>query len=272
MKLKDIQKFIQIYLKILNKNMKNNKLITVITVVKNSEKTIEKCINSVINQSHKNFEYIIIDGDSNDSTNTIINKYKDKINIHINEKDMGIWDAMNKGLKLANGEIVGFLNADDFYYPNALQLVNSYFFDNKIDFLFGSVQKYKLMYGFKPWKIKWSFGFYTSHSVGFFIKTEEHRKIGEYNPKYLSADLSFFYRMIINFKLKGMASKKNEIFGEFLKGGFSSKINYFDHLLDLNQIRIDNNQNFLLVYLLFIIKILKKPIKFFKSCLPKIND
>ena len=54
--------------------------------------------------------------------------------------------------------------------------------------------------------------------------------------------------MIINFKLKGMASKKNEIFGEFLKGGFSSKINYFDHLHDLNQIRIDNNQNFLLVF------------------------
>ena len=74
MKLKSIQKFIQIYLKKLNRNMKNNKLITIITVVKNSETTIEKCINSVINQSHKNFEYIIIDGDSNDSTKTIINK------------------------------------------------------------------------------------------------------------------------------------------------------------------------------------------------------
>ena len=251
----------------MNKHMLNNKLITVITVVKNSEKTIERCINSVIDQTYQNYEYIIIDGNSSDSTSMIINKYEDKINIHITENDMGIWDAMNKGLKLANGEIVGFLNADDFYYPNALELVNKYFFDNKIDFLFGSVKKYKLMHGFKPWKIKWSFGFYTSHSVGFFIKTKEHKKIGAYNTKYLSADLSFFYKMIINFKLKGMASKKNEIFGEFLKGGFSSKINYFDHLLDLNQIRIDNNQNVLLVYLLFIIKVLKKPIKFFKSFL-----
>ena len=246
--------------------------ISIVTVVKNSEKTIEKTIKSVVGQTYKNYQYIVIDGGSTDNTMRILERYRSKIDILISNKDNGIWDAMNKGLKLANGEIVGFLNADDFYYPNALQLVNSYFFDNKIDFLFGSVQKYKLMHGFKPWKIKWSFGFYTSHSVGFFIKTEEHRKIGEYNSEYLSADLSFFYRMIINFKLKGMASKKNEIFGEFLKGGFSSKINYFDHLLDLNQIRIDNNQNFILVYLLFIIKILKKPIKFFKSCLQKIND
>ena len=246
--------------------------ISIVTVVKNSEKTIEKTIKSVVGQTYKNYQYIVMDGGSTDNTMRILERYRSKIDILISNKDNGIWDAMNKGLKLANGEIVGFLNADDFYYPNALQLVNRYFFDNKIDFLFGSVQKYKLMHGFKPWKIKWSFGFYTSHSVGFFIKTKEHRKIGEYNLNYLSADLFFFYKMIINFKLKGMASKKNEIFGEFLKGGFSSKVNYCDHLLDLNQIRIDNNQNFILVYLLFIIKILKKPIKFFKSCLQKINN
>ena len=245
--------------------MKNNKLITIITVVKNSEKTIEKCINSVINQSHKNFEYIIIDGDSNDSTNTIINKYKNKINIHITEKDMGIWDAMNKGLKLANGEIIGFLNADDFYYSNTLKTVNRYFQKNKIDFLFGSVFKYKLLTGFKPWMIKWSFGFYTSHSVGFFIKKTKHKLVGKYNSKYLSAALNFFYKMINKYKLKGMATKRNEIFGKFNKGGFSSQVNYIDHLIDLNKIRIDNNQNIFFVYIIFLIKIIKKPIKFLKA-------
>ena len=255
----------------MNKHMLNNKLITVITVVKNSEKTIERCINSVIDQTYQNYEYIIIDGNSSDSTSMIINKYEDKINIHITENDMGIWDAMNKGLKLANGEIVGFLNADDFYYPNALELVNKYFTHNDIDFLFGTVKKYKLMHGFRPWMIKWSFGFYTSHSIGFFIKTKEHRKIGNYNKKYLSADLDFFYKMILKFKLKGMATNKNEIFGEFAKGGFSSKINYYDHLKDLNQIRINNNQNFLIVYLLFLVKILKKPIKFINSIMYKIT-
>ena len=180
-----------------------NNLITIITVVKDNEKTIEKCIKSILSQTYQNLEYIVINENSNESTNEILDKYKNNIDILINEKDAGIWSAMNKGLNL--------------------------------------------------------------------IKTEDHKKIGNYNLKYLSADLDFFYRMIVNFKLTGIATKKDEVFGEFLKGGYSSKINYFDHLIDLNQIRINNNQNVLLVYLLFFFKILKKPIKFFKSLLQKIR-
>ena len=71
--------------------------------------------------------------------------------------------------------------------------------------------------------------------------------------------------MIKKFKLNGISSKKNEIFGKFEKGGFSSKVNYIDHLKDLNQIRLNNNQNIFFVYFLFLIKILKKPIKFTKA-------
>ena len=71
--------------------------------------------------------------------------------------------------------------------------------------------------------------------------------------------------MIVNFNLRGMSTKKNEILGEFSKGGFSSKINYIVHLNDLNQIRIDNNQGKFFVYFLYFIKILKKPIKFLKA-------
>ena len=242
-------------------NLKNN-LITIITVVKNSEQTIEKCIQSVLNQKYDNIEYIIIDGGSTDKTAEIIKKYQKKINKIIVEPDKGIWDAMNKGLNLATGSIIGFLNADDHFFSNSLEIVNRYFQGNSIDFLFGSVMKYKLMHGFRPSIIKWSFGFYTSHSVGFFIKADQHRKVGNYNTKYLSADLDFFYKMIVNYKMKGMATKSNEILGEFAKGGFSSKINYVDHLIDLNKIRIDNNQNKFFVYLIFFIKIIKKPIKF----------
>ena len=121
------------------------------------------------------------------------------------------------------------------------------------------------MHGFSPWKIKYSFGFYTSHSVGFFIDLNQHKKIGFYNLKYLSADLDLFYKMIVKYKMKGISSKEKEIFGEFSRGGFSSKVNYMDHLVDLNQIRIDNGQNKFFVYILFLIKILKKPLKFFKS-------
>jgi|TARA_B110000438_G_scaffold299974_1_gene351286 glycosyltransferase involved in cell wall biosynthesis len=242
-----------------------NSKFSIITVTLNSEATIEKCIQSVINQNYQNCEYIIIDGGSNDNTLNIINKYKDKISVLISEKDNGIWDAMNKGINIATGDIIGFLNSDDFYYSNVFTTANKYFLNHNIDFLFGSVQKYKLMYGYQPWKIKWSFGFYTSHSIGFFIKTQKHKDVGLYNTKYLSADLDFFYKLINNFKMKGIATRKDEIFGKFNSGGFSSKVNYIDHLIDLNKIRIGNNQNILFVYFLFLIKILKKPLKFFKS-------
>ncbi len=244
--------------------MEKNK-ISIITVVKNSSNTIEKTIKSVLAQEYRNLEYIIIDGGSTDGTLEIIKGYKKNISIFLTEKDNGIWDAMNKGIKLANGDLVGFLNSGDIYYPNTLETVNHYFIKNKIDFLFGSVEKYKLMHGYKPWKLSWSFGFYTSHSVGFFIKKDKHRMVGFYDQKFLSADLNFFYKMIKKYKLNGISSKKNEIFGKFEKGGFSSKVNYIDHLKDLNQIRLNNNQNIFFVYFLFFIKILKKPIKFTKA-------
>jgi len=250
--------------------MNNEKLISIITVVKNGEQNIKKCIESVLSQKYKNVEYIIIDGNSSDNTMSIINKFRNKISVVLSESDKGIWDAMNKGIKLAKGDIIGFLNSDDFYYENSLQIVNSYFTKYDIDFLFGTVKKYKLMHGFNPNIIKWSFGFYTSHSVGFFIKTEKHNKVGFYNTKYLSADLDFFYKMIVNFHLKGMATKKDEVLGEFIHGGFSSKVNYIDHLKDLNQIRIDNSQNIFFVYFLYLFKILKKPIKFINSLKEKL--
>ena len=154
--------------------MEKNK-ISIITVVKNSSNTIEKTIKSVLAQEYKNLEYIIIDGGSTDGTLEIIKEYKKNISIFLTEKDNGIWDAMNKGIKLANGDLVGFINSGDIYYSNALETVNHYFVENKIDFLFGSVEKYKLMYGYQPWKLSWSFGFYTSHSVGFFIKTDKDK-------------------------------------------------------------------------------------------------
>ena len=249
--------------------MNKEKLISIITVVKDGEDTIEKCINSVLNQNYKNIEYIIIDGNSSDNTMSIINKYKEKISLVLSENDKGIWDAMNKGIKLAKGEIIGFLNCDDFYYENSFKTVNNYFNNFDIDFLFGTVKKYKIIHGFNPNIIKWSFGFYTSHSVGFFIKTKEHKKVGFYNSNYLSADLDFFYKMITNFNLNGLPTKKNEILGEFKKGGFSSKVNYIDHLKDLNKIRIDNNQSKFFVMFLYLIKIVKKPIKFLNAYIKK---
>lgn len=91
--------------------------VSVITVCYNSANTIEKTIKSVISQDYGDIEYIIIDGGSNDGTLDIIDKYKDKISILISEPDKGIYDAMNKGIRIASGEIVGMINSDDWYGP-----------------------------------------------------------------------------------------------------------------------------------------------------------
>ena len=238
--------------------MKNPK-ISIITVVKNNDKDLENCILSVLNQNYKNFEHIIVDGKSTDETINIIKKYNSKIYKWISEKDNGLYDAMNKGIDLATGDIIGILNSDDIFYENALYYVKEYFEKySNIDFLFGTVEKYKLLFGYNPKKIYWSFGFYTTHSVGFFIKQKSQKKLGYYNQKYkYSADYDLFYRMIIKLKMKGMASKKNEIFGKFNRGGLSSKIKFIDYLKESTQIRLDNGQNIIIVYLIFLIRLLK---------------
>ena len=153
-------------------NKKNEPLISVITVVLNNQKYLTKSINSVLKQSYKNFELIIIDGGSTDGTLEILRQNNNKIDFWISEKDKGLYDAMNKGIRLSRGSIISILNSDDFYYQNALKIAVNYFKKyEKIDFLFGSVIKHKLLHGYKPhslrFNIYWSFGFYTSHSIGF---------------------------------------------------------------------------------------------------------
>ena len=161
------------------------KKISIITVTKNSEKYLEKNILSVNNQNYKNYEHIIIDGKSTDRTLQIIKKHRNKIKYFISEIDKGLYDAMNKGIKKCTGDIIGILNSDDVYYKRTLKIVNEYFnkYDN-LDFLFGSVYKHRLLHGYEPQKIKWTFGFYSTHSIGFFIKNDAQKKVGLYNIKY----------------------------------------------------------------------------------------
>ena len=238
--------------------MVKNFKISIITVTKNSEKFLQNNIDSLKNQSYQNFEHIIIDGASTDKTLEIIKNNSHRIAKWVSEPDKGLYYAMNKGLKLCSGDIIGILNSDDKYFTEALSTVNNYFQKNDIDFLFGSVFKHKLMHGFYPKKIYWTFGFYTTHSVGFFIKKKSHDKIGFYNTKYKwSADYDLFYRMIIKNKMKGVATKKNEVFGNFRPGGLSSRIRYIDFLRENNQIRIDNGQNKFLVSIIFVLRMLR---------------
>tara|TARA_B100001093_G_scaffold514696_1_gene589332 strand:+ start:77 stop:913 length:837 start_codon:yes stop_codon:yes gene_type:complete len=246
--------------KIFKKSSKNKPLISIITVVYNNETYLQECFDSVHNQNFQNFEHIVIDGGSTDETLNIVKENTDKIDYWCSKKDRGIYDAFNIGMTLARGDIICFVNSDDkFYSEKTLDYVIEAFKNNKIDFLFGPVKKHwAVLSGYKPWKIHFSWGFYTSHSTGFFIKRESAKKVGFYNLKYkYSSDYDYFYRMIVKHKLKGVGINKNNIFGIFRRGGYSSTIRFIDHFKEEIQIRIDNKQNKLLILIIIIYKSLK---------------
>ena len=114
--------------------------VTVITVVYNGEKYLEECIESVLAQDYSNLEYVLIDGGSTDGTSAILDKYRSQIDTLVSESDKGIYDAMNKGLQSATGEVVGFLNADDFFTtPTAITTIAKALEDSKADCAIGNL-------------------------------------------------------------------------------------------------------------------------------------
>ena len=242
-------------------------LFSIITVVLNGEKYIEETIKSIISQNYKNYEYIVIDGCSTDGTIQIIKKYKKKISKIINEKDKGIYDAFNKGMRIAKGEYICFVNSDDILKKDALEIVKKYINKNpKIDFVFGSVRKHwGVLHGYRPEKIKYSWGFYSSHSTGFYLKRSSANKIGLYNLRYkYHADYDYFYRMIVKKKMKGIATKKSEVVGIFRRGGFSSTIPYRKMFIEELKIRINNGQSIFLVSFIALYKVIKNFVKIIK--------
>ena len=161
---------------------------------------------------------------------------------------------------LARGKYVGIINSDDIYTPRALEIISKYIKSSPDkDFIFGSVKKHwGVLHGYRPEKIKYSWGFYSSHSTGFFIKRDAAKKVGLYNTKYkYHADYDYFYRMIVKNKLNGFSTKKNELIGIFRRGGFSSKIKFRKQFREALMIRYDNNQNLLLIFLIAIYTIFK---------------
>ena len=220
-----------------------NPKISIITAVLNSRSTILRAINSVKGQNYnKNkIEHIIIDGGSNDGTVEIIKKHRKNLKYWHSKKDKGIYDAINIGLKKCTGEIIGILNADDFFYKST----------------FSIVLKKRVYHNFFPEKIWYTFNICPSHSVSFFIKKKTQDKIGKYNSQFkYSADRDLFYR-IIKKNLKGISTKKNEIFGKFSSNGISSRIGFFRTLLEEFKVR-KSNQSFILALLIILMTALNK--------------
>ena len=143
------------------KSLPNKPLITIITVVLNGEKYLQETIDSIKNQTYKNYEFIVIDGGSTDKTLEIIKNNSNLIDYWVSEKDEGLYDAFNKGLNLARGDYIGIINSDDTYENDALHILTKYIAKNtNIDFIFGSVKKHwGILHGYKPEKIHYSWDF-----------------------------------------------------------------------------------------------------------------
>jgi len=237
------------------KSFHDKPLISIITTSLNSSKTIEKTIQSVLNQSYDNIEFIIVDGNSTDGTIDIIKKYEKFIDFWISENDNGIFDGMNKGIKISTGDIIGILNSDDIYTKDALFLVKKYF-EKKIDYLFGSVKKERLLSGFNKKKIEWKFNIYPGHSSGFFITRDAQLKVGLYDQEFkLHADYDLIFKLARDVKLNGISMDKDHITGIFGLKGKSSDESRFQYLHEEFRIRKKNKQNRLFIIFLFLVKI-----------------
>ena len=186
--------------------------VSIITVVFNNASTIRDTIESVLNQTYKNIEYIIIDGASTDQTLEQINSFSNIIDQIVSEADSGIYDAMNKGIKLATGDIVGILNADDFFCNDqVIQKVVEVFTKDEIDAVYGDVQfvnpsnlnKIVRYYSSKRFNSsKFKYGFMPAHP-SFYVKREFFGKFGYYKEDYLIAsDYELLIRFLYNKEIK----------------------------------------------------------------------
>lgn len=254
-------------------DVNEEQILSIITVVKNSESTIEKTIQSVLSQKVENLEYIVIDGNSSDNTLGIIKKYEDKIDYWCCIEDEGIYDAMNYGLKLSRGKIIGLINSGDIYTNDSLKTVLKYFKKKEdISFLFGTVNRHYLggnvikKVGFNRKRIKYNFDSVTCHSTGFFIKNNIQKELGLYNTKYkCSSDYDLFYKLLIQNDYNGSSTTKEEIIGIVESGGFSSKYGYWKKLKEEMSIRIENNQSYFLILIIFFNSIIKHFFKLIKK-------
>jgi glycosyltransferase involved in cell wall biosynthesis len=177
--------------------------VSIITVCYNSEKTIEDTLKSIQSQTYPDIEYIVVDGLSKDRTNDIVKEYNDIVSIHISEKDNGLYDAMNKGVRIATGDIIGVLNSDDILSneDTIQKLVNSI---GSNDGIYGDVGFYaehdfsdkKRHYSSNGFtKKKFSRGMMPAHP-SFYVRKECYEKAGLYRTDFkIASDFDMVLRI-----------------------------------------------------------------------------
>ncbi|MCA0931592.1 glycosyltransferase [Lutimonas saemankumensis] len=210
-------------------------MISVIIPTFNSEKTIDRCLESLTNQNYKNFEIILVDGKSNDDTLKIVKSYLDKgliLNIKT-EKDEGPYDAMNKGISMAKGKWIYFLGSDDYlYHDSVLKQFASYAEETRSDLIYGNVF-------FEPYGRIYDGEFNRSKLIkrnichqGIFYKKTLFDRLGMYNLKYpVHADWEFNIKCFFSSNVK--VEYHDFTVAHFSDGGLSSfEDNYREEMLD----------------------------------------
>jgi glycosyltransferase involved in cell wall biosynthesis len=205
--------------------------ISIITVCYNSVNTIRDTIESVLSQTYSDIEHIIIDGQSTDGTAELIASYGNRIGKFISEPDSGIYNAINKGLRISTGKIAGILNADDFLHnDNIIEKIAAAFSMSDIDAVYGDVrfvkhnnpQKIVRYYSSKKFKIsKFKYGYMPAHP-SFYVRRECFDKYGFYKEDYrIGADFDLLLRFMYTEKIR---CKYLELsFVTMRRGGVSNK-------------------------------------------------
>jgi len=202
-------------------------LVSIITVVYNGEKYLEQTIQSVINQTYKNIEYIIIDGGSTDGTLDIIKRYEKHISYWVSEADKGLYDAMNKGIKLAKGELVGMINSDDWYELEAVEIMAEAYKNNPTKSIFHT-DRYDVdengnrkVKKFHPSSFKFKYYGMTYNHPSMFITKDEYKKhlyntelraLSDYQfvlEVFLRDNNTLFYidQPTVNYRLDGISAQ-----------------------------------------------------------------
>ncbi len=206
-----------------------NVKISLVTITYNAAATIQRCITSVINQTYSNIEYIVIDGNSSDGTQQIISQNKSHIHLFKSEPDLGIYDAMNKGISVCTGDVIGVLNADDYFAnDNVLSEIAQSFACCDTEILYADLD-----YVNNNGKVvrKWRSGHYAHHKFDFgwmpphptfYVKRKLFEQFGLYSVNYgTAAD----YELMLRFMYLNRAKSfyLNKVLVKMVLGGVSNR-------------------------------------------------
>lgn len=238
-------------------------LVSIITVVFNGEEYIERTIESVLLQTYKNVEYIIIDGNSTDGTVKKINLYKDRITKFVSEADTGIYDAINKGISIARGELIGLVHAGDWYERDAIEKLVSVYNLKKDDegvIITGNhtscTYEGRSVSRIQPHQDYRKMIYYTlpiSHCATIVSKSI-YDKYGKYNTKYKSsADMDFFLRIFNNYGIAPIYINENIINIMPADTSYSLK-----GILETSSISLKYNAPYISVFLYLVYKLFQQ--------------